>query len=188
MRTVAEQAVGSHYKRMPTSRTRPRDSVAIDEALDWRNSNLGRLAFAVAQVYERALLEWIRAAGHTDIRISHLTLFRSLDLAGTRLTALAERAGVTLPTMQQIVDSAVVLNLVSRIADPMDGRAKLVQFTERGHLILRILEEGVAQLEVEVEQVIGSAARTRLARDLLNLLHAKGVSLPIRAGELQRED
>ncbi|RDH79809.1 MarR family transcriptional regulator [Mycolicibacterium moriokaense] len=74
----------------------------------------------------------------------------------SRLTALAAKEGVSQPSMTQLIQRMERHGLVTRMADPDDGRVALVALTEAG----------VAVLE-ERRQV----RRDRLA-DLLNTLTA----------------
>ena len=49
---------------------------------------------------------------------------------------LAELAGVSPPTATRMVGSLLARGLVSRIADPSDGRAVVISLTERGRAAL----------------------------------------------------
>jgi DNA-binding MarR family transcriptional regulator len=51
---------------------------------------------------------------------------------GSRLTDIAQRAGLTKPTVLAAVDDLQRLGYVERLPDPADGRAKLVRLTPRG--------------------------------------------------------
>jgi DNA-binding MarR family transcriptional regulator len=70
--------------------------------------------------------------GYTDIRPGHGCVFRFIAPEGSRLTDLAERAGLTKQAVGEVVDDLVGLGYVERIPDPTDRRAKLVRLTERG--------------------------------------------------------
>lgn len=50
-----------------------------------------------------------------------------------RMSALADREGVRLPSMTDVVSRLERLGLVRREPDPADGRAVLVDLTEDGH-------------------------------------------------------
>src|SRR3954447_9978024 len=53
-----------------------------------------------------------------------------------RLTALAAKEGVSQPSMTQLIQRLERLGLVTRIADPDDGRAALIDITQQGHTLL----------------------------------------------------
>jgi DNA-binding MarR family transcriptional regulator len=53
-----------------------------------------------------------------------------------RLTALAAKEGVSQPSMTQLVQRLERLSLVTRLADPDDGRAALIGITGHGQALL----------------------------------------------------
>ena len=53
-----------------------------------------------------------------------------------RLTALAAKEGVSQPSMTQLIQRLERQGLVTRLADPDDGRAALVGITEHGQAVL----------------------------------------------------
>jgi DNA-binding MarR family transcriptional regulator len=67
-----------------------------------------------------------------------------------RLTTLAAREGVSQPSMTQLIQRLERVDLVTRLADPDDGRATLVGITARGQALLddrkRVRRERLTQL------------------------------------------
>src|SRR4051812_44979785 len=78
------------------------------------------------------LHERLREEGFEGIRYRHGSVFRFIDVDGSRLTTLAERSGLTKQAIGEVVDELERLGYVERAADATDGRAKLVRLTERG--------------------------------------------------------
>jgi DNA-binding MarR family transcriptional regulator len=72
-----------------------------------------------------------------------------------RLSDLAAHEGVTAPTMSRIVSSLERDGMVRRTADPVDGRASLIEPTEDGADLIngttsrraRLVEEALGRLE-----------------------------------------
>ena len=87
-----------------------------------------------------------------------------------RLTALAAKEGVSQPSMTQLIQRLERLGLVTRLADPDDGRAALIGITEHGQTLLddrkRIrrerLTELLATLTPEEESALWLSARVAL--------------------------
>jgi DNA-binding MarR family transcriptional regulator len=73
-----------------------------------------------------------RTAGRAGLRAAHTQVFEHLDPAGTRLTVLADRAGMTHQAMSELVAELVHNGYLERIPDPVDGRARLVRPTAQG--------------------------------------------------------
>jgi DNA-binding MarR family transcriptional regulator len=74
----------------------------------------------------------LETEGHPQIRNAHGCVFRYIDVDGSRLTELATQSGVTKQSVGEFVDELEALGYVERVPDPMDGRAKIIQLTERG--------------------------------------------------------
>jgi DNA-binding MarR family transcriptional regulator len=99
----------------------------------------------------------LHAAGFRDVRPAHLGVMRQLDLGGTRITEVAERAGVTKQAMGQMVADCEKLNLVTTVPDVTDRRAKVVLFTNRGRTLIAKSRAIITRTEREIEQMLGSA-------------------------------
>src|SRR5215204_7129569 len=87
--------------------------------------------------------------GHPEIRPPHGNVMQFLDDAGTRVSVLADRAQMTKQSMAELVAHLERLGYVERIADPSDGRAKLVRVTPRGRELYGIARLVVEEIEAE---------------------------------------
>ena len=75
----------------------------------------------------------IHATEFSDLRAGHGCVFGNIDPeSGSRLTELAERALMTKQSVGEVVTDLVQRGYVERVADPSDGRAKIIRLTERG--------------------------------------------------------
>ena len=111
------------------------------------------------------------ARGHPDIRAPHGNVMQFLDDAGTRVSALAERAQMTKQSMAELVAHLERLGYVERVQDPTDRRAKLVRATPRGRELYAIAREVVAEIEAEWTRRLGKTKMGQL-RSLLEELNA----------------
>jgi DNA-binding MarR family transcriptional regulator len=69
----------------------------------------------------------------TDLSTSALFAINRVCREGPlRLTTLAAKEGISQPSMTQLITRLERQGFVARIADPEDGRATLVNITERG--------------------------------------------------------
>jgi DNA-binding MarR family transcriptional regulator len=133
--------------------------------LDARKAaSTGQLLLKAARLYNELAIAAVQRAGHPEIRASHLSLVPHLDLAGTRLTTLAERAGISKQAAGQIVTELEELGYLSRAPDPTDGRAKVLRFTEKG---LASMFDGLAALDA-----VGVELRRRAGEGPVDGLHA----------------
>lgn len=109
--------------------------------------------------------------GFDGIRYWHGSVFRFIDTEGSRLTALAERSGLTKQAIGEVIGELERHGYVERTVDPDDRRAKIIRLTERGRKgqvaaarILRDIEQRwarrlgqdrIATLRRTLEEVIG---------------------------------
>jgi DNA-binding MarR family transcriptional regulator len=88
-------------------------------------------------------------AGYPWAPARHYPVFENIDPGGTRLTVLASRAGVTHQAMAQLVCELEERGIVERVADPSDGRARLVRLTDEGRQRVRVALREIAEIEMK---------------------------------------
>ncbi|HLZ00966.1 MAG TPA: MarR family transcriptional regulator [Bradyrhizobium sp.] len=132
----------------------------------WRHANIGRLLNNAVRRFEARVLELMDERGHAGTRIAHVGLTRNLDVEGTRLTELARRASMSKQAMGELVDQCTELGLVERVADPSDGRARIVRFTGAGRIWLEAFRDAVDVAEREMRAELGKAVMDTILRGL----------------------
>jgi DNA-binding MarR family transcriptional regulator len=89
----------------------------------------------------------LAAEGFDGIRFRHGCVFRFIDEAGSRLTDLAERAGLTKQAIGEVIPELERLWYAERVAAANDGRAKIIRLTDRG----RKAQSAAARILAEIE-------------------------------------
>lgn len=143
----------------------------LQENPGWRLTHLGRLmGHALRRFDERVLtlmthspraplaLSHLAARGQVGAAIVHIT--RHLSLNGSRLSELAESAGMTKQAMGDLVDQCEAWGLVNRQVDERDARAKRIVFTPAGLDWLEAFREAVQQAETEFREEVGEQVAT----------------------------
>lgn len=128
--------------------------------------NAGRVLGNALTRFEARVLALMAQSGHAQTRLPHINLTRHLDLEGTRITVLAQRANMTNAAMTELIDQCEGLGLVVRLADPADRRVRIVNFTDAGRLWLAAFARALKKAERELFEEIGEDA----AATLLNAL------------------
>ena len=123
----------------------------------------GQLLIKGARLLEERFLARVNRQGpKVTLRRAHTSLLPHIDQQGTRLTELARRVGITKQAAGQLVSDLESMELLERVEDPLDGRAKLVRFT---HLGLESIHRGLSvlrQIESELEAVLGKTKMRQL--------------------------
>ncbi len=130
---------------------------------------IGALLTIPTQVIGRRVAAAIIERGFADYRPTYQPVFQWCRPEGSRLTELADRAGVTKQSMGEIIDVLEQRGYVERVPDPTDGRAILIRRTPRGWEINRVAREVVEQIQQEWAQALGDE-RFRLLLETLRQL------------------
>jgi len=133
---------------------------------DWRQAHLGRLLGQAMRRFDARVLHLMahnvdvplalsNLAARAQVSAAHIHITRHLSLQGSRLSELAESAGMTKQAMGDLVTQCEAWGLVQRTPDPQDARARRIVFTETGLAWLRAFEQAVVQTETEFKQEVG---------------------------------
>ena len=115
------------------------------------------------------------AAGYDDIRTAHLPVLQALTRhsGGLRATELAANSRITKQSMGYLVDHLEAHGYVERVADPDDGRAKVVRLTPRGWEVIQVIRDAFRRVEDDWGRRIGAVR----VEQLRGILHGLVVSL-----------
>jgi DNA-binding MarR family transcriptional regulator len=125
----------------------------------------GLLAIAHEAVRDEVFSR-LNEAGHPELRPTHSCVFGTIGDGGDRLTVLAERARMTKQAVGEVASELEALGVVERAPDPSDGRAKIIQLTERGRAAYEL---GMEVIE-EIRQRWAERYGAERVRDMVELL------------------
>jgi DNA-binding MarR family transcriptional regulator len=135
---------------------------SINPASDsWRHNHVGHWLRMAIERFDVRVMELMarnpvvplglsNLVARGQVGAAHIHITRHLALQGSRVTELAQRAGMTKQAMGTLVGQCEAWGLVMREDDANDGRARLVQFTPTGLAWLKAHEQAVAQAEDEM--------------------------------------
>lgn len=137
----------------------------------WRSGHLGRLMGQALRRFDERVLHLMahnaevplalsNLAARAQIGAAHVHITRHLGLNGSRLTDLAQQAGMSKQAMGDLVTQCDAWGLVRREPDPLDARARRIVFTETGLLWLEAFRQAVAQAEREFRAQVGADVAT----------------------------
>ena len=152
---------------------------ALASVLDdrWRETHLGRLLGHAMRRFDARVLSLManndqvplalsNLAARDQISAAHIHITRHLSLQGSRLTELAQAAGMSKQAMGNLVNQCEAWGLVKREGDSRDARAKQLVFTEAGLAWLAAFQMAVAQAEEEFKASVGDEIATVVALGL----------------------
>jgi len=100
--------------------------------------------------------ERLAAEGYADIREGYGCVFGFIDIdAGSRLTDLAERSGLTKQAVSEVIPELEALGYLTREPDPRDRRAKIIKLTPKGRDACLTGRRLFAEIEAEWAEQFG---------------------------------
>ena len=130
--------------------------------------DLATLMFVSYRAMDERVRHAMRDAGY-DVTVAQARLAQRIAEDGTRLTELADRAGVTKQTASLLVAALEREGLVERVPDPEDGRARLIRLSARGREAAQRAMEVVVGVEGEWTAHLGPELTERLREALVRL-------------------
>ncbi len=143
----------------------------------WRQTHLGRRLGHALRRFDARVLELMASdvqvplalsnlAARAQVGAAHIHITRHLAPGGSRLTDLAQSAGMSKQAMGDLVDQCEAWGLVTREPDALDKRARQVVFTPTGLLWLEAFRQAVARAEAEFADAVGTDVATVVALGL----------------------
>jgi DNA-binding MarR family transcriptional regulator len=127
------------------------------------------LMFIAARAAADRIFHAVHDAGFDDVTLAQSRLMMGIDVEGTRLSTLAERAQIAKQTATALVDKLERAGYVQRVPDPSDGRARLVRLTPRAEAALPSAHAEEARIEAEWRAHLGAERMDQLRQALTAL-------------------
>jgi DNA-binding MarR family transcriptional regulator len=169
VRAAADEGVTVNAE--PTGRGQPDER----QAREFQSDSLQRHAIEFGEWMVRASNSRAHALGHRGLRPAHARLMVFLGWDGSRITDIAKAQDVSKNAVGQLVSELEELGYVERVPDPLDGRAKIVRYTEMGVELIgdaAVIGEG---LNAEIAQIIGPRRLRELRSILADICHGLGL-------------
>jgi DNA-binding MarR family transcriptional regulator len=100
------------------------------------------------------------------VTAAHIGIVPHIDIDGTRLTELAQRAHLTKQSVWESLKNMEAQGYIARSKDPSDARAILISWTQKGIDFLRVVCLGLMIREDDLARRIGKKD-ARTLKDLL---------------------
>lgn len=131
-------------------------------------SHISRHLVSVSSAVRRQISEGLRQRGH-QLTVSVTHLVPNLPADGLGMSALADRAGVSIQRAGQLVQQLEDDGYVMRLPDERDGRARRVVYTRRGNKLLRDIDALLDETAEHFTTILGKQRCRRFLGDLSEL-------------------
>ena len=145
--------------------------------LSGRPMQMGLLLKLPYVALERYLNRRLHELGYGDVRPAHYAVFQVLMPEGSRLTDLAERAGMTKQSMGYLVDYLEEHGYLQRVPDRQDHRAQVIRATPKARRMDDAVEAVLEELHDAWAARLGRAKFRELREllgELVNVVRADG--------------
>lgn len=132
-----------------------------------RTANLRQRLLRASRIINIEIVNGLHQHGFTELTSTHTALLSNLDLKGSRLTDVAQRAGMTKQAMGRLADELINLNYIKRSRCEADRRAVKLTFTSTGRKLMNLSFTIMKNIEIRCANHIGD----KRFNSLLTFLH-----------------
>ncbi|POY37415.1 hypothetical protein C3K47_06540 [Solitalea longa] len=126
----------------------------LEQLTDLRKKSLSRTVHNLRMHLSSRLTKRIHEMGYLSCSFQHTAIFANIDIEGTNIVTLADRANISKQAMSKLVKDIEEMGYVETIKDPKDSRALLVILTDLGAELIINVQSCITEIRNEVERVI----------------------------------
>lgn len=135
-----------------------------------RSANLRQRLLKASRVVNNAIVTALHQRGFTELRSTHTALLSNLNLEGSNLTTIAQRAGMTKQAMGRLADELIKQHYIVRQRDKHDRRALKLVFTSEGLDLMNQSFIVMSELEQRCATRIGHQRYNNLLASLKDIV------------------
>ncbi|MCZ6830318.1 MAG: MarR family transcriptional regulator [Gammaproteobacteria bacterium] len=135
-------------------------------------SALGGLLPRISDHMMQRLMELTRAKGHPGLKMSYAQVLTLIGPEGGRIQQMARIQEVSKQAIAAVAKELQALGYIRREADPADARQLVLILSDRGLQLLTDSVESVAELERELQSIVGPAGLAEIQQLVAALYRA----------------
>ena len=135
-----------------------------------RSANLRQKLLRTSRIINLEIVKGLHRHGFTELSSTHTALLSNLDLDGSHLTLVAQRAGMSKQAMGRLADELVRLNYIKRTQSTTDKRAVTLSFTKTGLELMQRSFSVMHEIEIRCAKRIGENHFNTLLTSLQNIV------------------
>ncbi len=137
----------------------------------FREQTVVRLMRQISRYMYQEIDRRMQLRGHTGLSARHFQVFEYLDLQGSNITQLAQRAGITKQAMSKLVQQIVEVGYIEVHHKPNDFRSYDLHLTKSGFKFLEDAREEVIKTRALISGIIDADEYRRFTETLTKILH-----------------
>jgi len=131
-----------------------------------RATNLRQCLLRASRIINTEIVERLHLSGFTELRSTHTALLSNLDLEGSNLTMVAQRAGMTKQAMGRLADELISLKYITKTRSEYDKREVKLEFTPPG---LKLMNQSFNIMEELENRCANRLGKDRFKNLLISL-------------------
>ncbi|PLK46499.1 MarR family winged helix-turn-helix transcriptional regulator [Emticicia sp. TH156] len=136
---------------------------------------MGRLLSKTYRYVSDLAGDYVQSIGYTNFRIGHIVALVHIELEGTNINNLSQRACVTKQAMSKLIKELQNEGYVNVVKDQADARALIVRHTEKGLQALLDWKRCMEHVNDKFTEIIGAEKLEQLKDILFELVsHYEG--------------
>lgn len=149
------------------------NDTAILSPASFRQDNVGRLLLRSFRQFERLVIDELLKMDFDDIRPTHLSILTHIPPEGIRTSEIAALANMTKQAVGQVATQLEEMGYIARRPDPADGRARIVEFTNKGRRLCDETYHILAHCEECFGKLLGLENLATMKQDLRTIAERK---------------
>jgi len=142
-----------------------------------RAANLRQRLLRASRAVNSMIVKGLHERGFKELRSTHTALLSNLEIEGSRLTYVAQQAGMTKQAMGRLAEELIRLDYIKSTRDKDDQRAVNLMFTVAGIDLMRQSFAVMGDIEQRCRNRIGKANYQKLLDMLSEIVSELEVSL-----------
>jgi DNA-binding MarR family transcriptional regulator len=137
----------------------------------------------------RVVWHWVRdqiyagvvAAGYDDLNAAHVALWRYPGIEGLRPSQLADQAGTTKQSVNDLLGHLERHGYLERVPDSADGRARVIRLTSKGRRLEHTIHAEARAAQLRIAEILGPRrfAQLHSSLELLTEELADSLAAPV---------
>ncbi|UKJ05979.1 MarR family winged helix-turn-helix transcriptional regulator [Solitalea lacus] len=127
----------------------------LENLRESRINSMGRTVNRLRMHFSSRVMIKMQELGYSTCTYQHTAVFANIDIEGSNIVTLADRAKISKQAMSKLVKDIEEKGYVETIKDPKDSRAVLVLLTDKGAKLIIDVQQCINEIRAEMDAALG---------------------------------